>query len=926
MRTHQRSFGGAEVAPEMFGRIDLHHFQIGVERCRNFITRPSGPAENRSGFEFIKEAKDGGPNPVRLLPFIFNTDQAYILEFGDFYMRVHTEGATILETAQNITAATNADPVMVTVTGHGYAAGDEVFINGVGGMTELNGRFFKIKNPLTDTFELTDLQGNNINGLSYTPYTSGGTSACVYTLATPYPAADLFQLKFEQSADVVTITHKSYAPRELRRMGATNWAFNIIDWKPSIEPPITVASVADVGAGGGDSIDYDYQVTAIDEDIQEESLPARGIAIGTITKSGSSPLLVTAVGHTFSNGDRIRITEVEGMTGLNGTSGINGQFYDVLNPNTDTFELSGTDSSNFTNYVSGGFVSEAVCINDLSKSGANNTIGWEPVTNAIRYNVYKLEKGLYGYIGQTSDLEFVDDNITPDVLQTPPFDPDPFYAANHYPGTVAYHDQRRCLASSNDLPQAIWMTRSGTESNLTKSIPSQDDNAITVRLKSRQHNSVRHLVSLNDLMVFTNNNEWRLSTGNSDALTPTTVNIKVQSHIGSADVRPLVVGDSTLFIADKGNHVHTFNFSFERDKYKPDDISLVAPHLIDGFKVLDWDYSRYPNSTVWCVRSDGKLLGCTYLPDQQPIILGWHRHDTLEGAFESTAVVPENNGENMLYCLVKRTINGVERRYIERLHSRRFYEVEDAFFVDSGLTYDDPKPISGATKANPIVITANSHGFNDGDEVIIANVEGMTELNGHTFKINNSDANSFELQTPVTTPEDVDGTGYNVYEEGGVVRKKISKVNNLHHLEGQTVSIFSDGRVDSQEVVTDGEVQFNLPGGRVHVGLPIEADLVTLPMAMQIEAFGQGFMKSVTHAYFRVKDSRGLLVGPDFDHLSPYIQRTTEPYGFPTEMITSEIEVALTPGWNRAGQTFIRQRDPVPTTILSMALEVQLGG
>ena len=118
-RMHQRSFGGGEIAPEMLGRIDLNHYQTGLETCSNFYPLPHGPVVNRPGFEFIKEVKNGGTVLPRLIPFIFNTDQAYTLEFGNLYMRVHTEGATVLNANKTISAATKANPCVITATSHG---------------------------------------------------------------------------------------------------------------------------------------------------------------------------------------------------------------------------------------------------------------------------------------------------------------------------------------------------------------------------------------------------------------------------------------------------------------------------------------------------------------------------------------------------------------------------------------------------------------------------------------------------------------------------------------------------------------------------------------------------------------------------------------------------------------------------------------
>ena len=81
------------------------------------------------------------------------------------------------------------------------------------------------------------------------------------------------------------------------------------------------------------------------------------------------------------------------------------------------------------------------------------------------------------------------------------------------------------------------------------------------------------------------------------------------------------------------------------------------------------------------------------------------------------------------------------------------------FFKDKGQILEDDKTVSGITNANPGVVTASSHGFSNGDFVILSSVAGMTEVNGITYKVANKTTNTFELN-------DVDGNAVNTSTSG----------------------------------------------------------------------------------------------------------------------------------------------------------------
>ena len=219
------TFTAGEISPRLEGRINLEKYRAGLSDLTNMVVQPHGGVTRRPGTEYLGAVKDSA-DKTRLIPFQFKTTDTYILEFGDQYMRVFRNGLQVLEgSSKTITGATQANPGVITITSHGYSNGDEIYLDSVGGMTELNGRNYLIANATTNTFTLQDLFGNDIDTTGFTAYTSGGSVDKIYEEATPYALADVFDLRFAQSADVMYFAHPSYAIRTLSRTNHNNWTF-----------------------------------------------------------------------------------------------------------------------------------------------------------------------------------------------------------------------------------------------------------------------------------------------------------------------------------------------------------------------------------------------------------------------------------------------------------------------------------------------------------------------------------------------------------------------------------------------------------------------------------------------------------------------------------------------------------------------------
>lgn len=844
----QLSFAGGELAPSLYGRVDQAKYRTGLRTLRNMFTMRHGGITNRPGTQFIAEVSDSS-KVVRLVPFVFNASQTYVLEFGENYMRVFRDGVQQVEASKAISAITNADPCVVTTATHGYTTGDEVYLSGITGDIGqyLNGRNFKVTVLSTTTFSLQYMDGTtDVDSQLFGSYTSGGTSEKVYEITTTYAEADLATLDFVQSADVLTVVHPSYVPREIARTGHTSWTITNITFAPATSAPTSVTST-DVGTGGDK-----YVVTAVADETYEESLASSTTETATAATSGSP-----------------------------------------------------------------------------------DTISWAAVSGAIEYNVYKLKNGLYGYIGTAGSTSFIDDGITPDTSDTPPTARNPFNATDDYPAAVMYIQQRLTFASTNNDPEKIWMSRTGQYKNFTVSSPIQDDDAVTFTLVGRQVNSVKHLLDLGKFLVMTQGGEWSIEGDDAGIIRPSQINARQNSYSGSGDLSPIIVANSALFVQGRGTIVRDLLYDAAESSYKGNDLTVFSAHLFEGYSIVDWAYQQVPNSIVWAVRSDGVLLGLTYVREHQ--LWAWHRHDT-DGTVENVTVVPEGS-EDVLYIVVKRTINGSTVRYIEKMTTRLIQDLTDMKFMDSNLSYDGrhtgstTMTLSGGTNwtyDETLTLTASASTFDSDD---VGNAVHLLDSSGDIIRFTIGAYSSATVVTGKphkTVPASLRSTAAASWSLA------VDELQGLWHLEGENVAVFADDFVVASPnnaayttvTVTNGTITLERPYAVIHVGLPYISDMETLDIdSVEIESILPD--KMIVYAVgLYLEKSRGVWAGPrppsddtvdPLENLDELKIREEEGYEDPVSLLTDKAVVNIESEWNSNGRVFVRQVDPIPLTVLAIA-------
>lgn len=458
---------------------------------------------------------------------------------------------------------------------------------------------------------------------SYVAANDGGR----YVLPTPYNAQEITTVVFQQTNDVLTLTHPIHPPRRLSRYANNDWRFSDYIVSPNVDSPNTLIGRVNTrrletqpDADGNPypsefmyPFDCTYTVTAVDADTGREAAPL---------------------------------------------------VYRTLN-------------------------------NDLFLRGFSNDIGFVKSPGASEFRVYKSSQGgLFGRVGSVDASQAPEDdglvywrdrNFTPDTASGPPKSQNPFNGPTFYPRASTIFQQRTVFGGPPYKPNRIDFSQAGDLNNFDTTFPSKASDALVLALASRQRQDVLFFVPTEDLLCFTVSGEFRIKGDDSGTLSPTTIDARQQSSFGCSElIQPIIVLDDVIFVQAKGQMVRSIAYDFGTNKYRGVDMSLLSKHLFEGSVVTQMAYAGVPFSCIYFILTNGHMLACTYLKDQE--VLGWSEFIT-DGKFESVCVVAEGQ-EDVVYAVVSRQVGGVTKRYVERQRSRAIYDVRDAFFVDAGLSRD----------------------------------------------------------------------------------------------------------------------------------------------------------------------------------------------------------------------------------------------
>jgi hypothetical protein len=563
------------------------------------------------------------------------------------------------------------------------------------------------------------------------------------------------------------------------------------------------------------------------------------------------------------------------------------------------------------------------------------TLSWTASDDALEYNIYREINGVAGFIGTSKTTTFIDTGYTPDTTINPPVASSPFSGSGNYPSAVSYIQQRQVFANTTNAPEKNWLSQIGHFHDFSKRNGLIATDAFSFTANGQKVNRVRHLRDIGKLILFTDGGIWSVAGDASGALGPTTANPHQETYTGVSTLPPIVIDNTALYAKARSSAVCDLRYDFSADGYPTRNLTIFAEHLVQGHTLVSWTYAESPDSVVWAARDDGALIALTYVREHE--VWGWHRHDTGDGdLFEAVMSIPEGT-EDAVYAVVRRTVNGASVRYIERLHTRVVEDVAaDAFFVDSGLSFDGTNAgattltLSGGTtwsSDEDLLLTASASQFIAGD---VGNEYRLTQ-GDLTLRLRvtvYTDPTHVTVRATRSVAVDADGDDYSVFRTGARTTwaRAVDAVSGLDHLEGRTVAILADGAEETQAVVTAGAVTISEPAAIIHVGLPITADVELLDLEDPQAETLVARKKLIVEATALVRASGPFSAGPDEDNLKTVNLRDDEDWDEPTELETSPVSIRLSSTWDNHGRVLIRQTAPLPLEVLAVVRTGELGG
>ena len=632
----QPTFAAGELSPELRRRIDLQKYSAGAEIIKNMVVLPRGGVQSRTGLRMVATVKSSDKKP-RLVDFVFSVTQAYVLEFGDLYIRVFKDRGAVL------------------------------------------------------------------------------SGESIYEIITPYAEADLVDLKFEQSADTLYICHPDHAPKTLTRSGHTNWTLADFSFKngPYL-PENTTDTTMTISAAGTPAFLWEGDTVTLTASANTFVDGHVGAVFGIRhTQHAKSYYRSVASGGGVYVSDNFPVWGEWELTIQPGSAGIDNTailLFKSVDGGTTWYQIHSVPAttSSATVIVSGS--ADAPALLQLQRDDVADSFNY--TLNSYGHAQWACVKltGVATAVSATGTLLTDFDQVG---VAFKSWAEGVWSDVRGWPTAVSFYQDRLCFGGNAASPNGFWDSKTGDYVNFGLSLPSLDDDAIESKLLGRTVNSIQWMIPLQAHIVLTTDSEWTIEPQIAGQFSAGTMQIKQQTYFGCEGiVEPAIVGDMAIFLQRTGKAVRGMAYDDIKGK-QVQDLSIMAAHLFKDASVVDWAYQQYPNSVLWCVMSDGTALSFTFHREHE--VWAWARHETL-GLFESVAAIP-GDGQDDVYFIVNRTINGTATRFVEVMETR---DTSDYFGVDCGITYEGASTatITGLTYLEGATVEVWANGQSYGQRAV----------------------------------------------------------------------------------------------------------------------------------------------------------------------------------------------------------------
>jgi hypothetical protein len=959
----------------MEARVDQEKYSVGAHIEQNFIALKQGPAMFRPGTVYVQPVKNSA-NRTWIRRFEFSQTQAFVLEFGDKYVRFYTLHGPLLATG---VAAYNG--------GTAYVLGNLVLSAGI---------IYYCIAPTT---------GNAPPNATYwyplTPYNGSATTA-IYEIPSPYAAADLtdalgeFALQITQSGDVLYIaggyanvqTATGYAPMTLTRFANNppNWQF--ASYAPvdgPFSPAVPLVKNQKTALYVSNAQGTGITITAVGQSGPFASTDVgRLVRIGSQTFNNTPWATATAftAGTIVSNNGNNYVAQNSATSGGSPPVHISGSALDGPAGVRWLYSDSGYGIAQITAFTDANHVTANV----LLPFPANVVGSSATITAATKANPCVLTAAnsftggtalfIVGVVGMTQLNNEVFTNGTASGTTVTLVGTDSTTFSTYTSGGTVYQNastewQLGAWSNTTEWPRCsaffkdrltwggklnIWASVPGSYSSHAQDFNGQvtTDAAMNLLVSGGDASSICWLSPAVILLIGTEGGEYGMDAANFSTapMGPANVEILRQSNWRCRHVEPSLIGTTILYTQRAGRKVLAADYNFYLNRYDSTDQSKYSYHItISG--ITGTAMQQEPWSILWAHRTDGTLLSYTF--NREDAVTAWTRHNMGNGGLvESLCCIPAPDGaRDEIWMIVNRTINGVIVRTVE--YMAKHYEgpqagnagdaQASAWYVDCGVLFTQPgttgitNVTSGGSQFVPYSTTYTyPNTFTPGQLVTVTGVNYTGPFNPNVTAV-------AILKCTSTTFTISGGSRSLTYISGGSVQvaggnSGTTTITGLPPvLWNQTVAMLADGGVQPRQVVSGtGTVTLQGSFSNVIIGFPYQGNLVPMrPEGGADAGTAQGKRKKGSLTVLRVVDTGGGQYGmitvqqnpqgqttataPTLDYI--FLNQTTTGLDVPPPLFSGDVRLSTNqqPLEDTDQSDFyilVQQNDPLPMTVCGL--------